>query len=256
MKPSTRTRIASSFDSAREQVDETGDQGRNLQKADQSFRAVTSSSKSGISLAAINTADTPSYVVSAKRQHSRSMRYRNSHRLKPWQVEELHRADAYARTVGLSLNRFCTIAWLLTDHGTLSAAAFQIGMKRVTQWFRDHGYPFAYIYVHENPVSRMGDDVPNTHILFHAPGGIRNSDLHSIFCVAFQSLDGGIDIRSRVERGHADFRLQYMTKGADDLTCRRFGGRRKAGGQGVVLIKRCGTSQNIGRAARSRAGRR
>lgn len=38
-------------------------------------------------------------------------------------------------------------------------------------------------------------------------------------------------------------RLAYMCKGADDLTARRYGGRRAKGGQGPVAFKRAGVAQ-------------
>ncbi len=67
----------------------------------------------------------------------------------------------------------------------------------------------------------------------------------------FNTLDGGIKPDPRVKPGHPDTRLQYMSKGADGFTCRRYGGHRKRGGQGLIPFKRSGVSQNLNRKARA-----
>lgn len=182
----------------------------------------------------------------------RKFRYRNVEGLKPWQVEELHAAEKYTEKIGLPLNRFITITWLLTEHGKLCAEKFQHGMKNMYQWFRYKGVETAWLYVHENPKSPLDDDKPNTHIMLHLPRKINRSQFAAMLEKWFGALDGGIKSEPRTRSGYQgqDTRLQYMTKGADFLTCRRHGGHRSKGGQGTVPFKRSGTSQNIGLKAR------
>ena len=126
------------------------------------------------------------------------------------------------------------------------ASTFKLAMRRMVQWLRDKGIPAAYCYVHENPFGER----PNSHILIHLPPQLRGafSERASIW---FQALDGGVhvDLRKDAQRLAKGLpgRLQYMSKGADFLTCRRYGGHRSTGGQGPVSIKRAGVSEFLSR---------
>lgn len=170
----------------------------------------------------------------------RKHRYRNLDTLKPWQVAMLHDADAVASQLGLPLNVFVTVYYGATFPGEAAmASTFQTAMKRMGQWLRDNGARFAWCFVHENP----GDLKPNSHVLVHVPRGLRRA-----FTAKandwFQALDGGVKVDPRNSAGKGtDTRLQYMTKGADDFTCRRYGGRRAKGGQGPIPFKRAGVAQ-------------
>ena len=175
----------------------------------------------------------------------RRMRYRWRDQLKPWQVHMLHDADAVATQLGFPLNIFVTANY----HGTFAGGAamattFRKAMKRMVQWLRDNGVPVAYVFVHENP----NDAKPNTHILLHLPASRR---LRSIFRQRingwFDALDGGVKVEARNDAGRLakgiGTRLQYMAKGADYLTCRRYRGYRAKGGQGPIPFKRAGVSE-------------
>ena len=168
------------------------------------------------------------------------MRYRWPDDLKPWQVHMLHQADAVASALGLPLNTFTTVNYHGTfPGGSAMASTFWLGVKRMCQWLRDNGTRAAYVYVHENP----SDEKPNSHVLVHVPRGLRRA-----FAAKandwFQALDGGVKVDPRNCAGSgSDMRLQYMCKGADDLTCRRYGGRRAKGGQGPIPFKRAGVAQ-------------
>lgn len=225
----------------------------------QGARSTRAYNKSGISLVANVRAKPPSFISLAQRKRSRRSRYRDNDNLKPWQVDDLHLADAFATEIELPLNRFITVSWLLTDTGCLDSAVFQRGMKRMCQWLRDKGVTPTWLYVHENPLSDFGDEKPNTHILLHLSRHIRRCDFDAMLFVWFGAVDGGVKSELRTHPGYfGPDRLLYMAKGADFLTCRRYGGYRSKGGQGSVAIKRSGTSQNIATAARSKAnaGRR
>ena len=100
------------------------------------------------------------------------MRYRWRDQLKPWQVHQLHAADARATQLGLPLNTFMSIHWEATFPGSASMpSTFRRGMKRMGQWLRDRGTRFAFVYGHENP-----DDAKlNSHILVHVPADLRRA---------------------------------------------------------------------------------
>jgi hypothetical protein len=163
--------------------------------------------------------------------------------LKPWQVHMLHDADVMAAQLGVPLNTFVTVNYHGTfPGGSAMASTFKKAMKRMCQWLRDHGVPVAWLYVHENP----DDAKPNTHILVHVPPKLIRT-FKARADEWFDALDGGVkvDPRNDAQRRAKGLgtRLQYMSKGADDFTCRRFGGRRARGGQGPIGIKRAGVAQ-------------
>lgn len=179
----------------------------------------------------------------------RAVRYRWLEQLKPWQVHMLHEADAVARQLGLPLDLFVTVNY----HGTFPggpamASTFKAGLKRMCQWLRDHRTPVAYVYTHENPQ----DEKPNTHLLVHVPPRLRRTFKAKI-CNWFHALDGGVKAEARNDASRRarglGTRLQYMAKGADYLTCRRYGGNRAKGGQGPIPIKRAGVAQLLRKAA-------
>jgi len=179
----------------------------------------------------------------ARNYGGRKLRYRWQEYLKPWQAFMLHQADFRAAQLGLPLNIFATINY----HGTFAggaamASTFKRGMKRMGQWFRSHGVPFLYIYVHENP----RDEKPNSHVLVHVPAQLIRA-FKAKCSDWFDALDGGVkvDPRNDVQRPAKGLgtRLQYMAKGAPELVCRRYGGRRSKGGQGPIGIKRAGVSE-------------
>ena len=152
----------------------------------------------------------------------------------------LHEADAVASQLGLPLNTFVTIYYAATFPGEAAmASTFSTAMKRMGQWLRDNGARFAWCFVHENP----GDLKPNSHVLVHVPRGLRRA-FSAKANDWFQALDGGVKVDPRNCAGKgSDMRLQYMAKGADDFTCRRYGGRRAKGGQGPIPFKRAGVAQ-------------
>lgn len=181
----------------------------------------------------------------ARNYGGRQFRYRWVDRLKRWQVAAWYDADAVAEQLGLPLNTFVTIAYGATFPGEAAmASTFKRGKKLMVQWFRDKGLPAAYLYGHENP----GDARPNTHLLIHVPKHLRRA-FKAKAGDWFDALDGGVQVdprndADRIPQGLGT-RLQYMAKGADDMTCRFYGGRRAKGGQGPIAIKRAGVAQSL-----------
>lgn len=228
--------------------------GKNLQTVSNAQNCVKGYEKRGFSVVSGNPQNRVSLLSLAQLQpgpfHSRKARYRDVSNLKPWQVENLHLANAHAIQIGAPLDTFVTIAWLLTQCGQLEAHVFQLGMKRMCQWLKDNRSPVAWTYVHENPLSIYGDEKPNTHILLHVPQRLRCA-FKAKLGGWFDALDGGVKGEPRTYRNYSGpDRLQYMCKGADFWICKNFGGHRSIRGQGIVSIKRSGVSQNLNRKAR------
>ena len=179
----------------------------------------------------------------ARNYGGRKLRYRKLDGLKAWQVRMLHDADAEAARLGLPLKTLVTINY----HGTFAggaamASTFKRAMKRMGQWFLDHGLPFVYVYVHENP----NDAKPNSHLLVHVPPHLIRA-LTAKVGDWFDALDGGTDVQPRNDAQRRaqgkTTRLQYMTKGGPFLVCRDYKGFRAKGGQGPIHFKRAGVAQ-------------
>lgn len=175
----------------------------------------------------------------AAKYGGRQLRYRDLRNLKPWQVHDLTVADKLATAHGVPLNTFISIYWGATFDGEAHMPRnFRRGVKRMSQWLRDNGIKVAWVYVHENP----GDMKLNSHLLAHVPVRLRKcfSELASSW---FGALDGGVRVERRCNPEKKDIRLQYISKGAHHLVCRKYEGRRAKGGQGTIPIKRSGASK-------------
>jgi len=180
---------------------------------------------------------------------SQRHRYRDAKNIKDTQADELESADKFASQIGLHLNAFSTVAWLCTQE-RLTAANWSKCTKKLGRLMRRLGVPFAFVYSHENPTSKLGDDIPNTHFLAHRDRRVSRAAFVQIFEAAFNANDGGIKIRDRVIGNRRDETLAYLLKGVR-ADSQRHKHKRQKGSQGIIAIKRVGTSQNIGRAARA-----
>lgn len=126
--------------------------------------------KKAFSVVEAKAPEPASFTSSAPRQRyaypytNGKQRYRSPALLKSWQVDNLHLADKHAKQIGMHLNTFISILWLATEHQDIDAAAFTKSMKRMAAWLRRRGVQPTYVYVHENPVSKGGDSVPNSPI--------------------------------------------------------------------------------------------
>ena len=176
-------------------------------------------------------------------------RYRDLDNIKDTQADELESADKFASQIGLHLNAFSTVAWLCTQE-RLTAANWSKCTKKLGRLMRRLGVPFAFVYSHENPTSKLGDEIPNTHFLAHRDRRVSRAAFVQIFEAAFNANDGGIKIRDRVISNRRDETLAYLLKGVR-ADSQRHKHKRRKGSQGIIAIKRVGTSQNIGKAARA-----
>lgn len=218
--------------------------GKNVQTATQADTLKKAREIRVVSPSEPNAEQPSPFIGSARRKPlakygDRGLRYRHLDGLKPWQVHDLHVADTNAQRLGVPLNSFITVSWGATFDGEAHMPRnFRRGVKRMSQWLRDNGIKVAWLYVHENP----GDLRLNSHLLAHVPVRLRKC-FGELAPIWFGAMDGGVRVEPRCYPGKKDTRLQYLAKGADDFTCRRYRGRRKKGGQGTIAIKRSGVSK-------------
>lgn len=161
-------------------------------------------------------------------------------RLKPNQIENLSAADAFARWQRNPLNTFVTIRLL----ETLDAKrCFEMAIDRLSKWHTRWGGEWSAIHVWE-AVGGL-----HVHLACHCPK--HSTTVHNAIHVAFAGHDVHITAR-KAGQGM----MAYLCKGTDLVTHSRLHGPRhiKARAQGVIFWKRCGTTQNLGKAARVKAG--
>ncbi len=183
------------------------------------------------------------------------------------QVADLANAHAFARKIGLPPNGFLTIAWTLAAGFDDNAwpAMQTVLFDRLTRFLRCRGIVTAYTWVRERVPGRGH----HTHAMIHLgsrPPALR-LELPAYLNSRFGFAAGGVDLDVGGFGMHTEAmqagRLRYMVKAIDHAAFRYHGtetenigallGIDHRGGQGVIAIKRAGTSQNIGRAARKRA---
>jgi hypothetical protein len=173
-------------------------------------------------------------------EQTRYQRARCIERLKPNQVASLSTADAFARWIGRPLNCFVTVKFLETVD---ARPAFETAIDRLSKWHRRWGGEWFAIHVWE----AIGGY--HVHIACHRPK--QSNVIDAAIRHAFEGHD--VDIRKRVA---GQGMLAYLCKGTDVVTHARLRGTSsiRAKRQGIIPWKRCGTTQNIGKAAQTRAG--
>ena len=200
------------------------------------------------------------------------------------QAINLKAAVDFASSIGTPLTCHCIIHWVGTDAGDdPSGELFAEVREQWSRWLRYRGVPFAAVSSREKR-SRGQSDVEHGHLLFHLPAtSLKGAKLISVSGV----VEGGSEFQDavaalyRIVRRCAgrpdDFavKVKIPTKGGnpgpyngrpyDGIYLLKAGGRqawklfprirkewREA--QGIIFGKRCGCSQNLGPAARRRAG--
>ena len=160
--------------------------------------------------------------------------------LKPNQIESLAAADTFARWRGTPLNQFVTIHFREQPD---SKRGFEAAIDRLSKWHGRWGGEWVAIHVWE---ATRGFHV---HMACHCP---KNPDtVHAAIRNAFAGCD--IDIRAR---SPGQGMMAYLCKGTDVVSHAKIRGPHgiKARAQGIIPWKRCGTTQNIGKGAREKAG--
>ena len=194
---------------------------------------------------------------------ARNLACRLSYALTPAQVANLTAGAAYAADIGLPFTRMITIHWR-------AAGVALADMARATGRFVDllaktlarHGVKTAWLWVHEN-----GDGKGwHCHLLAYVPGNLvpvvarlQRGWLRRITgrpyrakVIYSEPIGGRLGLEVSNPPLHAinlKTVVGYVLKGANLEAALRFALERLVPG-GLVIGKRCGTSQNIGSAAR------
>lgn len=184
---------------------------------------------------------------------------RESHELTPAHVANLKAAERHAEKIGLPVTRMFTIHW--------EASGIPLaGMARATGRFTDlmtkalrrHGSGSAWLWTHEGGDGKGG----HCHLLAHVPArlvpvvnGLQRGWLRRITGKRYRARvihSKPIGGRLGLEAGNPELHainlaaaLAYILKGASPEAASQFGLQRLEQG-GLVIGKRCGTSQNIG----------
>ncbi len=175
-------------------------------------------------------------------------------------ARNLVEATLYADGAGMPFNRFTTVHWQAAGVADALTATARL-LKLIGDWMRDNGHGFAYLWVRE-----AGDGKgEHVHILWHGPDdfpafrGLLRRWLtacgaawrkgvcctESIGRSLGHAASGGDDYRANLDRT-----LGYVLKGAEPAVLAALGFSLSEPG-GELVGKRCGTSQNIGPAARA-----
>jgi hypothetical protein len=161
------------------------------------------------------------------------------------QARNLIEAVAFAPVVKLPLNVFVTIQWSKAAPGDRVQIRLLRFVERAYQWFFRRKVALAYVYVHE--VGTLGEG--NTHLMIHVPESIRRQFQRMIpQWLDSQPRRGFIDVQPAYD---AKRLAGYFLKGTNTTVAKGLG-ILQSSDQGRIRGKRCGTSENIGRKARSR----
>lgn len=198
---------------------------------------------------------------------ARNRATRTSDGLNERQCRELIDATAFALGRGLSFNVLLTLH--LEAGGVMdrdAGAALRRFLKSASDWATKRGDRLAWAFVRENGEGKGS----HAHILLHVPpslrpaftgrqqGWLKRAGIRAAKGVVLSRRIGGT-VRS-YQSDPASYlpnlgaALGYCLKGAGRDAADALGlSRREPGGR--IIGKRCGTSQNIGRAARSKIER-
>jgi len=176
------------------------------------------------------------------------------------QATNLMEAVTFAREIGTSLNAHATIHWAGTKVGDdPDGRLFAKVREGFDKWLKRHGFlgGLTAIWVRER-LSGGSAEVVHCHMLFH---------LSRPFTYGRKRIEVERELEALIDRhgdgNYADYTLKltfppnpngvYLLKGGGPDVWRRFAMPkpwRKS--QGLVKGKRCGTTENIGPAARRR----
>jgi hypothetical protein len=198
--------------------------------------------------------------ISVCTQHPTPTKPRASKRITLRQANNLMEAVAYAREIGTPLNAHATIHWVGTKVGDdPDGRLFAKVREGLDKWLRRQGIPggLTAIWVRER-LSGGSAEVVHCHMLFHLPHPFMRGRKRKQVEEAFERL-----IDRHGDGNYADYTLKltfppnpngiYLLKGGGPDVWRRFGvPRRWRKPQGFIHGKRCGTTENIGRAPRTK----
>jgi hypothetical protein len=167
-------------------------------------------------------------------------------------------AVKFAKLIGLPLVAHLTIHWSLTDAGNdPDGALFAKVREGLDKWLRRRDVVFAAAWARERQAQGQSD-VVHCHLLFHLPVEYRTEKRLDQVEAAISRLvrrHGGDISDERVIKLviHENPDGKYLIKGGGTKVWRQFGLRKEHRRlQGIIEGKRCGTTENIGPAARRR----
>jgi hypothetical protein len=219
-----------------------------------------------------------------QQQHTPHYRIGGTKRIALEQTVNLKSAVDFAKSIGLPLVAHLTIHWVGTDAGDdADGELFAEVRETFSRWFRYRDVPFAGIWVREKKAGGMSE-VEHAHLIFHLPdawlrgarlvglsGGVDGSDeLLELQAVLYRIVrrcagrpdDYAVKLKIPTDGGNLgpyngrSYDGLYLLKGGGQQAWRLFPrikeDQRKP--QGLIFNKRCGVTQNLGSAARRRAG--
>ncbi len=217
-------------------------------------------------MAAINSANLGVAAISALpsgKGGARNRRDRTSYYLTGPQVANVIAAAEFALQIGLPLNRMITVHWQAAGL-PLERMAWATGklLDLASKTFSRRGGRTAWIFVHEGGEKKGG----HCHILIHVPADALDALVRLqkrwLKAVTGKPYRAGvikgkpIGGRKGLERSNPKLyvenvnrALSYLVKGTGEDVAKILGMARAEYG-GLVIGKRCGTSQNIGQKAR------
>jgi hypothetical protein len=174
------------------------------------------------------------------------------------QANNIIEAVRFAKSVDRPLVAHLTIHWSGTfafdDNDGTRFAKVREGLNKV---LLRRGIPAAWVWCRE---CRAHTDIVHCHLLFHLPVEYRSgakldemkAHLERLVDRHGDGISGGFAVELRLWRDPDGL---YLIKGGGPKVWKLFPRIRKdwRTGQGIVHGKRCGVSQNLGQAARSRA---
>jgi hypothetical protein len=202
--------------------------------------------------------------VSQRKATKPKSEQRGSKRITMRQATNMMEAVAFAKMIGLPLVAHLTVHWACTDVGDdPDGKLFAKVREGLDKWARRHGFPLAGIWARERQSSGQSD-VVHCHLLFHLPVKYRTGKRSREVEAAIYRLIKRHGQRDGDKRGdgcwaeeviklviHENPDGKYLIKGGGPQIWKRFRLRKEQRRwQGLIHGKRCGTTQNIGPAAR------
>jgi hypothetical protein len=200
----------------------------------------------------------PSLVqpVSQRKATKPKSEQRGSKRIAMRQAENMVEAVAFSKMIGLPLVAHLTVHWACTDVGDdPDGKLFAKVREGLDKWARRHGFPLTCIWARER-MSGGQSDVEHCHLLFHLPveyrTGARPPQVEAAIDRIVQRHGRGILHENAVYlRVHPNPDGKYLIKGGGPKVWKLFRLRKEHRRlQGIIHGKRCGTTENIGLAAR------
>jgi hypothetical protein len=193
---------------------------------------------------------------------------RVSHALKAKQIANLIAAERHADAIGLPFTRMTTIHWEAAGVPLRDMArATGRFIDRLTKALIRHGSGTAWLWVHENVPGSGHDKGGHCHLLYHIPAEhvdrVVRLQKRWLRAITRRPYRKGV-IHSRpvgfllgIEIGNpalhfenAQVALGYVCKGAPQAVLDAAGIDRQHEPQGLIIGRRCSTSENTGPSAR------